>query len=483
MLDHRGHRRPGPSAGRASSSLEGASVGGLRPRRGAAARGRGDPAGGGRRRAGAAGRRLEARGHRGVRPTPRWRGGDASTASSTTPGAPRPGALESIDDATWEADFQLKLMAAVRLTRLALPQLRAAKGSVLFTLAMAAKAPGAGQRAELGHPGGRHGAHEGALQGVGSRRHPGQRRAHRAHRERAVGPRAPPPRASSRRSSTSASPRTPASRSAGSGAPQEFADLGCFLLSARASYVTGTADQPRWGAVAGRLRATRCSPRSPWRRRPRPAAARWRSRRSCRAGSGRRRAAARPRPTWPWRPVRADEHVLGHDEDDLVVLAHAARRQLAPQEGREEMHAGSVASTKGPMNSSELHGSTIVVTGVTGQVARPLALALARDNRVVGAARFSDAAARAELEAAGVECVPVDLVSGDVGGLPEDADYVLHFAVAKTNDWETGPGGQQRRPRLPDGAPPPRPRLPALLVHGRLQARRTPGLRRAGPAG
>ena len=41
-----------------------------------------------------------------------------------------------------------------------------------------------------------------------------------------------------------------------------------------------------------------------------------------------------------------------------------------------------------------------------------------------------------KLEAAGVECVPVDLVTGDVGGLPADADYVLNFAVAKTNDWE-----------------------------------------------
>jgi nucleoside-diphosphate-sugar epimerase len=56
---------------------------------------------------------------------------------------------------------------------------------------------------------------------------------------------------------------------------------------------------------------------------------------------------------------------------------------------------------------------------------------------VVGAARFSDTAARAELEAAGVECVPIDLVAGDVGGLPADADYVLNFAVAKTNDWES----------------------------------------------
>ena len=53
------------------------------------------------------------------------------------------GALESIDDATWESDVQLKLMAAVRLTRLALPHLRASRGAVLFTLAMAAKAPGA----------------------------------------------------------------------------------------------------------------------------------------------------------------------------------------------------------------------------------------------------------------------------------------------------------------------------------------------------
>jgi nucleoside-diphosphate-sugar epimerase len=77
-----------------------------------------------------------------------------------------------------------------------------------------------------------------------------------------------------------------------------------------------------------------------------------------------------------------------------------------------------------------------VVTGVTGQVARPLATALARDNHVVGAARITDPAARADLESAGVRCVPVDLEQGDVGSLPEDADYVLNFAVAKTNDWE-----------------------------------------------
>jgi nucleoside-diphosphate-sugar epimerase len=89
------------------------------------------------------------------------------------------------------------------------------------------------------------------------------------------------------------------------------------------------------------------------------------------------------------------------------------------------------------MSNDTLTGSTIVITGVTGQVARPLAVALARDNEVFGAARFTDQAARDELEQAGVHCVPIDLLAGDVSGLPPDADYVLNFAVAKTNDWET----------------------------------------------
>jgi UDP-glucuronate 4-epimerase len=83
-----------------------------------------------------------------------------------------------------------------------------------------------------------------------------------------------------------------------------------------------------------------------------------------------------------------------------------------------------------------LSGKTIVVTGVTGQVARPLALALAQDNEVYGAARFKDEAARHALEDQGVRCVAIDLATGDVQGLPADADYVLHFAVAKTNNWD-----------------------------------------------
>jgi nucleoside-diphosphate-sugar epimerase len=88
------------------------------------------------------------------------------------------------------------------------------------------------------------------------------------------------------------------------------------------------------------------------------------------------------------------------------------------------------------MTGGALSGRKIVITGVSGLVARPLAVALAADNEVVGAARFTDQAARASLEAAGVRCVPIDLEAGDVSGLPPDADIVLHFAVAKTNNWD-----------------------------------------------
>ena len=88
------------------------------------------------------------------------------------------------------------------------------------------------------------------------------------------------------------------------------------------------------------------------------------------------------------------------------------------------------------MSAEPLRGAKVVVTGVTGQVGEPVACALAKDNEVYGAARFRDDAARQRLEAAGVHCVAIDLATGDVGGLPPDADHVLNFAVTKTNDWD-----------------------------------------------
>jgi UDP-glucuronate 4-epimerase len=88
------------------------------------------------------------------------------------------------------------------------------------------------------------------------------------------------------------------------------------------------------------------------------------------------------------------------------------------------------------MKMAPLRGVKIVVTGVTGQVAEPLACALAADNEVYGAARFKDSEARRRLEDSGVRCFTVDLSAGEPGALPADADYVLNFAVTKTNDWD-----------------------------------------------
>ncbi|MDH4168443.1 MAG: NAD(P)-dependent oxidoreductase [Acidimicrobiia bacterium] len=84
----------------------------------------------------------------------------------------------------------------------------------------------------------------------------------------------------------------------------------------------------------------------------------------------------------------------------------------------------------------DLVGQKIAITGLTGQVAKPVATALAERNDVFGLARFSNPAVRAELEAAGVRCVTADLGGGDFGELPADIDYLIHMAVAKTMDWD-----------------------------------------------
>ena len=66
-----------------------------------------------------------------------------------------------------------------------------------------------------------------------------------------------------------------------------------------------------------------------------------------------------------------------------------------------------------------LRDARVLVTGATGQVALPVARALATDNEVIAVARFKDADKRAALEAGGVECVSVDLARGDMDAVHE----------------------------------------------------------------
>jgi UDP-glucuronate 4-epimerase len=84
-----------------------------------------------------------------------------------------------------------------------------------------------------------------------------------------------------------------------------------------------------------------------------------------------------------------------------------------------------------------MEGQKILVTGPTGQVAGPVALHLAQKNDVWATARWTDDNKRAPFEEAGITCVKSDLGEGDFAALPEDFDYVLHFACSRTPDFET----------------------------------------------
>ncbi|GAA2095444.1 NAD(P)-dependent oxidoreductase [Streptomyces albiaxialis] len=78
-----------------------------------------------------------------------------------------------------------------------------------------------------------------------------------------------------------------------------------------------------------------------------------------------------------------------------------------------------------------MHGKKILITGGTGQVARPVAEALAAANEVWCLGRFTDENARKALEAAGARTVTWDMASDGTDGLPRDFTHVLHSAVAR----------------------------------------------------
>ncbi|WP_372759295.1 NAD-dependent epimerase/dehydratase family protein, partial [Litorivivens sp.] len=90
-----------------------------------------------------------------------------------------------------------------------------------------------------------------------------------------------------------------------------------------------------------------------------------------------------------------------------------------------------------PVSPVNLSDKKILITGPTGQVARPVVEALAKMAQVTALARFTDEAVRAEVESLGVTTVRADLADkASLDNCPTDFDYILNFAVVKSGDFD-----------------------------------------------
>lgn len=56
-------------------------------------------------------------------------------------GGPPPGRFEELDEAKWDLAYQLTLQSAVRLTRLALPELKKTKGNIVYSTSTSVRQP------------------------------------------------------------------------------------------------------------------------------------------------------------------------------------------------------------------------------------------------------------------------------------------------------------------------------------------------------
>ena len=85
-----------------------------------------------------------------------------------------------------------------------------------------------------------------------------------------------------------------------------------------------------------------------------------------------------------------------------------------------------------------MEGQKILITGTAGQIALPMTRHFAQNNEVWGLARFSQPGSQEQVEEAGAIPHKADLASGELNGLPDDFDYVIHMAafMAATPDYD-----------------------------------------------
>lgn len=83
-----------------------------------------------------------------------------------------------------------------------------------------------------------------------------------------------------------------------------------------------------------------------------------------------------------------------------------------------------------------LNGEKILVTGVAGQIAFPLARLLSAENEVWGLGRFGRESDRERVQNAGITPVTCDLAEGDFTDVPNDFTYVVHLAANQAAGWD-----------------------------------------------
>ncbi|APY96363.1 NAD-dependent epimerase/dehydratase family protein [Burkholderia pseudomallei] len=89
---------------------------------------------------------------------------------------------------------------------------------------------------------------------------------------------------------------------------------------------------------------------------------------------------------------------------------------------------------RGDARQRERAKRKVLITGATGQVARPVAEALAAQDEVWAIGRFGDAGVEHALRAKGVKTWRWDMERDTLDSLPDDFTHVLHAAVRRGED-------------------------------------------------
>lgn len=170
-------------------------------------------------------------------------------------GGPKPGKFADLDDAAWQKAFELTLLSAVRLTRLAVPELKKTKGSIVFSTSTSVRQPGSPAYGTLMLSNGLRAAVHGLLKTLATELSADGIRVNAVQPGRISTERVAELDADAARREGIAVEKVRERFEKGAiplgryGTPEEFAAAAVFLASPRASYITGASLQVDGGML------------------------------------------------------------------------------------------------------------------------------------------------------------------------------------------------------------------------------------------